>query len=263
MSDLDTQAQVACVPYAVNTECCPEFEDYDDDLKLRAQALAWSSLRALTGGRVGACPVELRPCVSTERCSDCVDQAWVYSPAGGNGYWDRHRHWATGKCKCGSDFDLEMPGTVASILSVDIDGTEMDLADLRVVNGRTLVRVDGNRWPTSQDLALPSGQAGTFTIKYVPGILPGPDGLWAAGVLACEFAKACNGAKCRLPTSATTVARQGVSFEMPSAMFDNGTGIREVDAYLYAVNPNNLKVPPRVWSPDSPGSNHRFTTWGS
>jgi hypothetical protein len=42
-------------------------------------------------------------------------------------------------------------------------------------------------------------------------------------------------------------------------MFPDGmTGIREVDAYLTSINPNALRQPPRVWSPDMPG--HRFTT---
>jgi hypothetical protein len=47
--------------------------------------------------------------------------------------------------------------------------------------------------------------------------------------------------------------------EFSTGMFPDGmTGIREVDAYLTSINPNALRQPSRVWSPDLPG--HRFTT---
>ena len=108
----------------------------------------------------------------------------------------------------------------------------------------------------------PLGEICTLGITYVPGIRPGPAGECAAGVLACEFSKACAGGKCRLPSSVTGLTRQGVSFTMTTEMFPGGmTGIREVDAYLTTVNPNQLKVPSTVWSPDLPTSGHRYTTW--
>ena len=98
-------------------------------------------------------------------------------------------------------------------------------------------------------------------ITYVPGIVPDAAALWAAGVLSCEFAKACTGEKCRLPASVTTVSRQGVTMTMSSGMFEGGmTGIREVDAYLVAVNPNAQRLPSTVWSPDAPWAKHRYQT---
>src|SRR4029077_1489144 len=94
---------------------------------------------------------------------------------------------------------------------------------------------------------------------YVPGIIPDASGLWAAGVLASEFSKACQGAKCRLPSSVTTITRQGVTMTMDEGMFSNNlTGIREVDAYLISINPNAHRIPPMVWSPDVPWVKHRF-----
>jgi len=33
-------------------------------------------------------------------------------------------------------------------------------------------------------------------------------------------------------------------------MFPDGTGIREVDAFVHTLNPNKLLVRPMVWSPD-------------
>src|SRR5262245_27247636 len=109
---------------------------------------------------------------------------------------------------------------------------------------------------------LPLGEPGTLGITYIPGIVPDAAGLWAAGILACEFAKACSGQKCRLPSSVTSVTRQGVTYMMGTSMYPNGlTGIREVDAYLISVNPYGVTVPSLVWSPDVSWAKHRYTTW--
>jgi hypothetical protein len=81
-------------------------------------------------------------------------------------------------------------------------------------------------------------------------------------VLACEFAKACSGGKCRLPGGVTALARQGLSMEIVASMFAGGTtSIREVDAYVAQVNPHGLKTASAVWSPDLEQSKHRITTW--
>jgi hypothetical protein len=77
---------------------------------------------------------------------------------------------------------------------------------------------------------------------------------------AAEFAKACNGEKCRLPTAVSAISRQGVSMQLPQRMFDYGTGIREVDAFIHAINPNGHKIRPRIYSPDMPSRRHRITT---
>ena len=80
-------------------------------------------------------------------------------------------------------------------------------------------------------------------------------------MLACEFTKACAGEKCRLPARVTSVARQGVSMEFGSTMWENGTGIKEVDAYIHSLNPNGLTIPPMVWTPDMASTKHRQQTY--
>jgi hypothetical protein len=151
-----------------------------------------------------------------------------------------------------------MPGLVAQVMHVWIDGAELTPSAYRIDNGRILVRQDGDCWPECQDMNVAWDQPGAFTVEYVPGIRPGSGGEWAAGVLAYEFAKACQGEKCRLPAAVTALSRQGVSMEFSQGMFAGGhTGIREVDAFVLGVNPNHLSKPPLVWSPDQPGI--RFT----
>jgi len=257
-----------CVPWDLDSGCCDEWETLDTALRERAETLAWSTLRALTGGQIGGCPVIVRPCLG-KPCDAC-SWGWPGEPWHGSGRWvrpfihdgDWHNSICGGpRCSCTELCEIVLPGPVAALIEVSLDGVEMPLGDFRVDNGHRIVRSDGECWPSCQDLTLPLGQPGTLGITYVPGIVPDDAGLWAAGVLACEFAKACTGGRCRLPSSVTAVARQGVTFEISGGMFPGGlTGIREVDAYLTAVNPSGLKLPPMVWSPDVPWAKHRYET---
>lgn len=249
----------SCLPFEAETSQCPDFDSLDEGLKVRALSLAWSTIRALTGGRVGQCPIVMRPCFSTVPCGECYGPDWMSPYLDSAGDWKNARARMSGTCSCCKVCELEMPGKVAAITEVNIDGWKLDPQLFRVDNGKTLVRQDGYCWPDCQNLGAPEGAIGTITIKYLPGTLPTQAGLQAAGTLACEFSKAILGEKkCRLPSSVTSIVRQGVAMEMASSMFESGTGIREVDAYVYSVNPHGLKTPPLVWSPDLP--EHRITT---
>jgi hypothetical protein len=69
-------------------------------------------------------------------------------------------------------------------------------------------------------------------------------------VLAMEYARACSGGKCRLPTGVTSVVRQGVSYTVAAGAFPGGvTGIREVDSFIALWNPDALRQTPKVWYP--------------
>ena len=249
-----------CLPYKPNFDCCPEFADHDSDLQIRAMSLAWSTIRTLTGGRVGSCPVTMRPCFSPEPCAVCFGSSWMNPYVDSFGNWKNAACRKDGTCSCCNVCELIMPGQVAAITEVNIDGWKLDPQLFRIDNGNILVRQDGYCWPDCQNMGAPEGAIGTITIKYIPGILPTEAGLWAAGLLSCEFAKACMGEKCKLPSSVTSVTRQGVTMELGASIWENGTGIREVDAYVYSVNPNQLKTPPLIWSPDMPSTKHRLTT---
>jgi hypothetical protein len=147
------------------------------------------------------------------------------------------------------------------VWQIKVDGILLPVDTYRVDNGNRIVRVDGQPWPSCQHMSRGTDVEGTLAVWYVPGIVPDSTALWAAGVMTCEFSKACSGAKCRLPSSVTSIARQGITMEMSTGMFPDGlTGIREVDAFLTSVNPNALRIPPKVWSPDLATAKHRYTT---
>jgi hypothetical protein len=257
---LGEQEPGSCLPWEPNMACCDEFADYDADLQLRAKSLAWSTMRALTGGRVGSCPVTIRPCLTPDVCTVCFGETWLAPYVDASGNWKNAACRREGTCSCCSMCEVILPGTAAMVTRVRLDGYTIDPQLFRIDNGNRLVRQDGQCWPSCQNMGAPAGAIGTFDITYIPGIYPTEAGLWAAGVLACEFAKACAGGKCRLPSSVTSIARQGVTMELSQGMFANGTGIREVDAYIESVNPNKIKTPPRVFSPELRQAQHRITT---
>jgi hypothetical protein len=246
---------MTCVPWKPDLGCTTdeEWAAFPVEVQERAVELAWSALRVLTGGRVGNCPVLARPCRR-----GCGGVAWgasgpAFTPTLRDGLWFNNPCGCGRQsgCGCTEVSEVIFPGPVAAVYGVWLGGARLDPSAYRVDDGYRLVRQDGDTWPLCQNLTQPWDGDEAFSVVYLPGIRPGAAGLWAAGLLTVEFAKACTGGKCRLPSSVTSIARQGVSMDFAQGMFSGGvSGIREVDAWVKSVNPNNLTQPPRVWSPD-------------
>lgn len=248
--------------WPIDSGCCDGWDALPDSVQARAAALASQTLRLLTGFRVGGCPVTVRPCRK-----GCGPQTYQTFPVGAGGWWpvSVDGAWYNIGCACGSGdgcacdrvceivFTFDVTSVTAATGTVWVDGAPLDPSAYRVDGGNRLTRVDGDCWPQCQDMNLGLDQPGTFGVIVTPG---GPvDGLGAsvAGVLACEYAKACQSQPCGLPAGVTSVVRQGVSLQIASegGVFPGGlTGIREVDAYIRRWNPNMLTEAPLVWSPD-------------
>jgi hypothetical protein len=131
----------------------------------------------------------------------------------------------------------------------------------RVDDAQWLVRTDGECWPECQDYNTDSGdtffQVTYFRGQAVPGVM-----LRAAGELACEYAKACVGAPCRLPQRVTSISRQGVSVSLTDVdvLLRNGlTGINTVDQIIRQFNPYSLASSMTVSSPDWPPRSRTVT----
>lgn len=239
--------------WPIDNGCCQEFDNFSPAIQERAAALAVSTLRSLTGGSVGGCDITVRPCKKT-----CVpDYARFYS----DGTWMPYSYagtWVNYGCGCTYDGcgctaleQISLPTPVGPVTSVKVDGVALATTDYRVDNRKWLVRLDGGTWPSCQDLAKADTEVGTFSVTYLNAIPVDGLGAYAAGLLACEFAKSCSGEACRLPSGVTDIVRQGVAYTVAATSFSDGlTGIREVDAYITSVNPSKLRMPVRVWSPD-------------
>jgi hypothetical protein len=248
-------------PWPVDEGCLTGWDDLDDDLKDRSVALASETLRRLTGYRVGGCPVTVRPC--KKGCVDLLVTPSYYdmlSYGGGVSFWPHINAdglWVNScgcqtDCGCSALCEIRLPAPVGRVDAVKIDGDTLD-ADQYRVDGDRLVYLGGGDcvFPACQDMELADSEPGTFSVTYLNAFPVDTIGAYAAGILANEFAKACTTGKCRLPSTVTSIARQGVSMDVVTGSFPNGfTGIREVDAFIGLWNPDALRQSPQVWSPD-------------
>lgn len=234
---------------------CQALAEVPEPVKAALVTWATSHLWRWTGRRYGVCPVTIRP-----RRVDCGTSTFAGDGLGGwspvlvAGVW---RNIGCGACagRCGCDGDapeIRLPGPVEEVTAVTIDGVLLDAAAYRVDDHCTLVRHDGGRWPGCQDLSLPAGEEGTWTVAYRWGTPVPVDGQLAAGMLACELAKAYVGADdCSLPERVQTVTREGVTvgFLDPFDGLDQGkTGVWPVDAWVASVTRTPQRA--QVWSPD-------------
>lgn len=247
--------------WQVDTTCCPDWDTYTNAQRDRATQWATYVLWALSGRRFGACEVTVRPCGSN--CN--FYGGWMGWPVWGDAYssqpwmrpFVRGGQWfncgCCGVCSCRADCSVWLPGPVASIVEVVVDGVVVDPANYRVDDRQWLVGLNGQCWPECQNMNLESPESGTFEVTYTRGTPVPVAGQVAAGELACEFIKACAGQACGLPENLASLTRQGVEVTMvsPTDIATSGlTGNRNVDMWIRAVNPNGLKQRPRVYSPD-------------
>jgi hypothetical protein len=231
-----------------------------------------------TGRVYGLCPVAVRPCRG-----DCPqdDTFWGAGPfttgstaASNGGLWGPvlvAGNWFNlgcgvcgDDCSCGGTPALRLPSPVATVDRVLIDGAPLDPASYRVDNYALLVRTDGGAWPTCQNMnADPATDPGTFRIDYQYGRPVPVGGQLAAGILACELAKAAAGDKtCALPQRVQTIARQGVTMTMLDTFDDvekGRTGIWLVDSWVASVT--QPRRASRVYSVDISHPPIRVASW--
>jgi hypothetical protein len=248
-------------PWPIDPGCVEGWDTLDEAVRDRAVALASATLYRLTGYQVGGCPITVRPC--KKGCAGSWPSYFDrYASAGMRaGFWPQN--WGgvwinscgcTTDCSCVTLCEVALPPPVGEVYAVTVGTEVLPSTDYRV-DGSTLVWTGAGDcpWPTCQDLAAPVGAEGTFAVEYLNSYPVDALGAYAAGVLANEYAKACTGAKCRLPSSVTAVARQGVTFDVATGAFPNGmTGLREVDVFISLWNPQALRQRASVWSPDRP-----------
>lgn len=244
----------------ISTDCCPDWDDLDPDLRAQATAYGTLVLWAATGRQFGTCEVTVRPCGRT--CSNCPqgyywDGEGTWVPYIFNGQWRN--------CWCGADFGcctcdphcrVYLPGPVASIQSVRVGGEVLPASGggYFVLDQMWLIRVDTEEcWPLCADQNLAPGDTDAFEVTYTRGLEVPTTLQWAAGIIACEWVKACQGAECRLPGRISSLSRQGVNVSMVNVeeLLRAGlTGIPEVDQVIRSYNPGGLQGRTRFYSPD-------------
>lgn len=245
-------------------DCCSAaVSGLDLGLVETAQAWAVDFLWRATGKRYGLCEQTYRPCRR-----ECGDSTWA--GAFGLPFWPGKTvggSWVNmscgscpGACHCGGQTSEVYLTDTYAVTGIVIDGAPLDpLTTVLVYDYSRIIRADGVAWPACQDLSLRSdavsGQAGTWEITVLQGLPVPAGGDVVAGILTCEFLKACIGDEtCRLPKRVQTITRQGVTVGFQDA-FENLpdllTGMWEVDAWIVAAR-NARWAAPTIGSPDVP-----------
>jgi hypothetical protein len=238
--------------------CC---QDFWDSLTVAEQTAAAEAatfvLWAATGRQYGVCDQTVRPC-GRWPCDEgtagyywsngtwypyILDGLWFNCPCGPD------------LCTCGARCKVYLPGPVASVSSVSVDGVVVDPSAYRVDDARWLIRTDGDCWPARQNFDVDSG-VGTFSVTYGRGTAVPAYLLSAAGTYACEWAKMCAGADCQIPMRVVTLTRQGTTFDGVNfdQLLERGlTGVQSVDQIIVMANPHRLTGRLRIMSPEVTG----------
>lgn len=238
-------------------------------------------LYRLSGRRYpGLCERTIRPCYGTNcGCGDAGFGAWP----GRSWWWGIVEYGAypsypyrwdgewynTGCCQGRCNLPhVPLPGPIVSITEVLVDGEVLDPSAYDVEGFRRVRRLDGERWPCWQDLARPTTETDTWSIEYVYGRVPGPDGLGAARIMAAMWGRfLCGGDETCLPEPLQHIAREGVDMTFVDAQqfIEDGVarvGILPVDLWLNSVNRSSLQRRSYVLRMDQPSRN-RARTWPS
>jgi hypothetical protein len=252
----------------VDTSCCDDWATYSTTLQTAAAEYGALVMWAATGRRFGLCERTVRPCGRTAVGFTPSGYYWAdgsWRPYIFNGQWRNCAGCDAGYgcCSCEPRCQVWLPMPVYSIPATGIQvGSDIIPVDSwRVDDAQWLVRTDGECWPECQDYNTDSGDS-FFQVTYFRGQAVPSVMLRAAGELACEYAKACVGAPCRLPQRVTSISRQGVSVSLTDVdvLLRNGfTGINTVDQIIRQFNPYALASSMTVSSPDWPPRSRTVT----
>lgn len=245
----------ACWPDPVLCQdcCSEEVSGLDAEVWQIQQANAVDFLWRATGKQYGVCENTYRPCRRT-----CNGTAWGWPIGSPFIPWRINDQWVNlscsscpGECGCGGAVSEIRLSSIEAVTGVRIDGVDLIPEDVVAVYDRhRIVRIDGEQWPGCQNLSSKDG-VGTWSVTVQQGVPVPAGGDLIAGILACEYAKAClNSKDCRLPRNVQSLVRQGVTMEM--ILPDIGemlTGIYEVDSWILKGRETRWQAP-SILSPD-------------
>jgi hypothetical protein len=244
----------------VSQLCCADWATFSPTLQTQAMDWAKTILWAATGRQFGLCQLTVRPC--GRYCANCpagyyYDGYGAWVPYVWNGVWKNCWCGQDGAfCSCDPACRVYLPGPVYSIISVSVDGAPLATGsgEYFVLDQQWLIRSNTTAcWPMCADQNLQPGSSTAFEVTYLRGIAVPNVLAQATATTACEYARACLGAECRLPNRITSISRQGVTISMVdiSEILKNGlTGIMEVDQVIMALNPFGVKGKTRFYTPD-------------
>lgn len=127
------------------------------------------------------------------------------------------------------------------------------LEELEVDRHTFLVWLGNRCFPRCNDMSVPDGQPGSWSVTYLQGWNPGPAAGPAVASLAYHLLDSCTPGDgvCLPPPGTTRIVRTGVSIELDGDT-DKAQALPNVSRWLKMVNPNNRRSPLQIVSPDEP-----------
>lgn len=255
-----------CDPWPVNLCCDVDGVDQAtiDRMVMAATEVYWG----LSGRQFGLCTIPaIRPCRRScfEQWGGLGWSLWGGGNPFSNGWapggWQSRSWWfpptcgrCSGDCSCTTVEEIALPGPVAEIVQVKLDGEIMATGSYRVDNWDTLVRTDGGTWPLCQDMSLPDTEPNTMSVTVRVGKKVPTLGELAVGELACVFIAGCRPNQvCAVPDHLIAQTRAGFSqaFTAVSELVKEGlVGGEMGDLFLRTFNPSRLQSRSTVHSPD-------------
>lgn len=179
----------------------------------------------------GECETTIRPGLG-----DCWCLAgWPYPYWPESSYqWEQWGHpYRPGMCGGSNRIQLGV-WPVTEIGAVVIDGDTLPGSDYAVEDHMWLVRTDCTPWPTGD----------VWTVTFTAGVAPPEMGVRAAKAVACWLLEQTSSGseECQLPDNVQVLTRNGVTVQMlpDDPTMTSLLGLREVDVFLKAYNPNRL-----------------------
>lgn len=188
----------ACEPFALFGDVTCDCEGLGQLEVEEVLAQATDALVAMTGFRYrGQCTETFRPRGATG--CDCMSSC-------------------AAMCRCGDLSGFTLPGPIFvgtdgnPDIVVRIDGVEF--FDWVLVDGTRLMRGDGKSWPSCQDVTIPAGTVGSFTVQVTYGDPPSIIARNAVVEIACLFLKRSPNSQRNLPANTRSVSSQGLSISL-------------------------------------------------
>lgn len=242
-----------CTPWPIDPKCCVDWPDDPQewtDHHRQAQMLATIDLWRAIGGIIGQCRTVERPCM--DRCGsyEISRTQWVTPYIRGGNWYNNDACGCVGECSCTRLCTVTLQGPVCGIVEVRVGGSVLDPSSWRLLTGDRVARIDGQCWPSCQDVTRHDHDG--FIVTYIRGSAPGIDAIRAVSTLACKHLRDCPGGDAcgTLPSGVTTINREGIQMRLDGDGLD--MGVASVNSWVASLNPYHLTEVPSVWSPDIP-----------
>lgn len=232
-------------------------------------------LFARSGSRFNATALTVRPNHLSVSCGYRVGMGtgWGWGGSVDGGWFNGMFPEGWGGCtESASELVLEADAPIdPDSITVTVDGVVLTAQgqaneQWHLYSGRRLVRMlgptgtvvgtpgqpgVGSTWPCCQNLSLPAGSVGTWSVSYIDGALP-EEASTVAYDLAVEYALALGGKSGKLPSNTTAAVRKGVSLALtPPSQMAGPLPSRLATDWISAVNPNGLQRRATVHSIDT------------